>query len=179
MSLYPDYRYSKTGISGHAEILVNEICHNSYDYLRITIKNCCSFSNVAMSAEAPESQHNDGSSESVEDLTSEHQLPEPKMMDRYECDACGYIYEPARGDGNTIAIGTAFEDIDTSWRCPVCGATKRQFRNIGPTGNPSGFKENLGYGLGVNTLTPGQKNILIFGSLLLGFLFFMSLYGLK
>ncbi|MFN6219940.1 MAG: rubredoxin, partial [Aphanizomenon sp.] len=47
------------------------------------------------------------------------------------------------------------------------------------TGTSSGFKENLGYGLGVNTLTPTQKNILIFGALALGFLFFISLYGLQ
>ena len=40
-------------------------------------------------------------------------------------------------------------------------------------------KENLGYGFGVNTLTPSQKNILIFSALALGFLFFLSLYGLR
>ncbi|MFN7660533.1 MAG: rubredoxin, partial [Dolichospermum sp.] len=62
---------------------------------------------------------------------------------------------------------------------PVCIAKKTAFANIGPVGTASGFKENLGYGLGVNTLTPTQKNILIFGALALGFLFFISLYGLQ
>lgn len=104
---------------------------------------------------------------------------DPKYLDRYECDSCGYIYEPVKGDGAKFSGGTAFKEIPTSWRCPVCGAPKRQFRNIGPVGSPSGFKENLNYGMGVNRLTPGQKNILIFGSLVLGFIFFMSLYGLK
>lgn len=137
-----------------------------------------------MSTEATEPDFQNEGSDTLDNAEQSHQPPDPdptdpKMMDRYECSACGYIYEPVRGDGSNVAVGTAFEDIDPSWRCPVCSASKRQFQNIGPTGNPSGFKENLGYGLGVNTLTPGQKNILIFGSLLLGFLFFISLYGLK
>lgn len=104
----------------------------------------------------------------------------PKEMDRFECRACGYTYEPAKGDDrNRIKAGVQFEDLPLNWRCPVCSAPKKQFSNIGPAGAPSGFKENLNYGLGVNVLTPGQKNILIFGALALGFLFFISLYGLK
>ena len=105
---------------------------------------------------------------------------DPKDLDRHECKACGYVYEPVRGDdSNNIPAGVAFEQLPLDWRCPVCGARKTAFANIGPVGNPSGFKENLGYGLGVNTLTPGQKNLLIFGALALAFLFFMSLYGLS
>lgn len=104
----------------------------------------------------------------------------PEEMDCYECRSCGYSYEPAKGDDRSrIAAGTAFEDLPANWRCPVCSAPKKQFSNIGPVNKPSGFKENLNYGLGVNRLTPGQKNILIFGALALGFLFFLSLYGLK
>jgi rubredoxin len=104
----------------------------------------------------------------------------PKEMDRFECLACGYTYEPAKGDDrNNISPGIPFEDLVVNWRCPVCGAPKKRFVNVGPMGSPSGFKENLKYGLGVNTLTPGQKSILIFGALALGFLFFLSLYGLR
>lgn len=107
-------------------------------------------------------------------------ITDPKLMDRFECRSCGYIYEPVKGDDSTgIDAGTPFEEIYASWKCPVCTAPKRRFSNVGPAGNPSGFKENLGYGFGVNVMTPGQKNLLIFGSLLLGFLFFLSLYGLK
>ena len=42
-----------------------------------------------------------------------------------------------------------------------------------------GFDENLDFGLGVNRMTPGQKNVLIFGSLALGCAFFLSLYSLR
>ena len=104
----------------------------------------------------------------------------PEEMDRYECRSCGYAYEPLKGDSRaSIAIGVPFEDLPQDWRCPVCGARTSQFSNIGPKGSPSGFKENLKYGFGVNTLTPGQKNLLIFGSLAMAILFFLSLYGLK
>jgi rubredoxin len=104
----------------------------------------------------------------------------PQEMDQFECRACGYTYEPVKGDSTgNVAAGTAFDDLPVSWRCPVCGASRKQFSNIGPKDSPSGFKENLGYGFGVNTLTPGQKNILIFGALAAGFLFFLSLYGLR
>jgi rubredoxin len=105
---------------------------------------------------------------------------EPKPLDHYECRACGYIYEPEKGDSKRdIPGGTLFEELPANWRCPVCGARSKQFENIGPKGTASGFKENLGYGLGVNTLTPAQKNLLIFGALGLGFLLMLSLYGLQ
>ena len=101
-------------------------------------------------------------------------------LDRYECRACGYIYEPLKGDDkNNVSPKTSFDDLPFTWRCPVCGAPKKVFTNIGPVGQASGFKENLGYGFGVNQLTPGQKNILIFGALALAFLLFLSLYGLN
>jgi rubredoxin len=105
---------------------------------------------------------------------------EAKALDRYECRACGYVYEPEKGDNKRdIPPGTPFAELPPGWLCPVCGAKTTAFQNMGPTGSPSGFKENLGYGLGVNNLTPGQKNILIFGALALGVLFFLSLYGLQ
>ncbi len=109
----------------------------------------------------------------------ENTTPEPKPLDRYECRACGYVYEPAKGDDRRdIPSGTAFEDLPVNWRCPVCSAKKIAFVNIGPSGRASGFDENLNYGFGVNRMTPSQKNLLIFGGLGLAFLFFLSLYGL-
>ncbi|MGE5656677.1 MAG: rubredoxin [Actinomycetota bacterium] len=105
---------------------------------------------------------------------------EVKTLDRYECRACGYVYEPKKGSSQgQIPAGTAFEDLPQRWRCPVCGAAKSQFTNIGEEEGTSGFKENLRYGLGVNSLTPTQKNLLIFGGLAVGFLLLLSLYGLQ
>jgi rubredoxin len=98
----------------------------------------------------------------------------------YECRACGYVYEPSKGDGKAnIPAGTAFADLPEDWRCPVCGVRRSQFINIGASNVTSGFQENLSYGFGVNNLTPNQKNLLIFGGLILAFLFFMSLYSVN
>jgi len=49
-------------------------------------------------------------------------------MDKYVCDVCGYVYDPAEGDpDNGVASGTAFEDVPDDWECPVCGASKDDF----------------------------------------------------
>ncbi len=97
----------------------------------------------------------------------------------HECRLCGYVYEPNKGDGKgNVPPGTPFSELPSGWKCPVCGAKTNQFVSIGATNAPSGFQENLNYGFGVNNLTPNQKNLLIFGGLALGFLFFLSLYGL-
>lgn len=104
---------------------------------------------------------------------------QPQELDQYECRSCGYVYEPDKGDGRKIAPGTAFTEVPLTWRCPVCGAKPTQFSNIGPKGTASGFKENYGFGFGANTLTGAQKNVLIFSALALGFIFFLSLYGLR
>ena len=114
-----------------------------------------------------------------ESLSKEKTLAE-QAPSSYECRSCGYVYVPSKGDNQgEIPPGTLFTDLPSDWRCPVCGVRKTQFVNIGAQGAPSGFAENLNYGLGVNRLTPAQKNILIFGALALGFLFFLSLYGLS
>ncbi len=49
-------------------------------------------------------------------------------MQKYVCDACGYIYDPIKGDKDgDVAPGTAFEDVLASWVCPLCGADKESF----------------------------------------------------
>lgn len=49
-------------------------------------------------------------------------------MDRYVCNLCGYVYDPADGDpDNGVAPGTPFEDVPEDWTCPLCGAPKDEF----------------------------------------------------
>ena len=99
--------------------------------------------------------------------------------DRFECRACGYNYNPNKGDPkNKIIAGTPFSALPSDWKCPVCTAKKGVFINIG-TNAVSGFKENQGYGFGVNTMTESQKSLLIYGGLGLGILLFLSLYSLN
>ena len=53
-------------------------------------------------------------------------------MDKYECTACGYIYDPEKGDEvGGIAAGTSFENLPEDWVCPVCGVGKDQFEKVG------------------------------------------------
>lgn len=52
-------------------------------------------------------------------------------MDKYVCDVCGYIYDPAVGDpDNGIEPGTAFEDLPEDWLCPLCGVGKDKFSKV-------------------------------------------------
>lgn len=49
------------------------------------------------------------------------------------CMPCGFIYDPEEGDPDGgIEPGTPFEDIPDDWMCPICGATKADFRELLP-----------------------------------------------
>jgi rubredoxin len=49
-------------------------------------------------------------------------------MQKYVCDVCGYIYDPAEGDSDAkIPAGTSFEALPADWVCPMCGAGKDSF----------------------------------------------------
>ncbi|MCX7023575.1 MAG: rubredoxin [Spirochaetes bacterium] len=49
-------------------------------------------------------------------------------MKKYMCDVCGYIYDPAVGDGDGgIQPGTPFDQLPADWVCPMCGAGKDSF----------------------------------------------------
>jgi len=100
---------------------------------------------------------------------------------RFECRSCGFVYDPAEGIRKLeIPPGTPFSALDpVGFRCPVCRSRVGAFRDIGPRDKPSGFEENLNFGLGVNRLTPGQKNVLIFTGFALAIAFFLSLYSLR
>ncbi len=49
-------------------------------------------------------------------------------MQKYVCNACGYVYDPQQGDpDNGIEPGTAFADLPGDWVCPDCGVGKEEF----------------------------------------------------
>jgi len=52
-------------------------------------------------------------------------------MEKWECTACGYIYDPEKGDPeNGIDPGTKFEDLSDDWVCPQCGVSKEFFQKM-------------------------------------------------
>ncbi len=53
---------------------------------------------------------------------------QPASSDKYYCTACGYIYDPEKGDPeHGFPAGTRFEDLPETWICPVCGTEKIDF----------------------------------------------------
>ena len=95
-----------------------------------------------------------------------------------ECTGCGFVYDESRGDPNyPVAAGTTYEELPEDWKCPICAAPKAEF--LEKTLAVGGFQQNQGYGLGTNTMTGGEKNVLIYAMLALGFLFFMSGYFMQ
>lgn len=52
----------------------------------------------------------------------------PAPFLRFICNACGLIYDEAKGDPDSgLAAGTRFADIPDDWACPLCGVTKADF----------------------------------------------------
>jgi rubredoxin len=52
-------------------------------------------------------------------------------MTRYECQICGYIYDPEKGDpDNGVLPGTSFDNLPPGWVCPVCGSLPDQFSPV-------------------------------------------------
>ncbi len=125
----------------------------------------------------------DSNSSLKDESPSQDQKTKPiidKTDDLYECRSCGYVYDPKDGVKKLgIVGGTPFLSLDKeTFRCPVCRLGLDAFKNIGSRSKPSGFEENLNYGFGINKLTEGQKNVLIFGGLAFAFACFLSLYSL-
>jgi rubredoxin len=54
-----------------------------------------------------------------------------EKMEKWECTACGYIYDPEKGDPeNGINPGTPFEELPDDWVCPQCGVGKEFFQKM-------------------------------------------------
>jgi len=49
-------------------------------------------------------------------------------MQKFVCNACGYIYDPEKGDpDNGVETGAPFADLPADWVCPDCGVGKEEF----------------------------------------------------
>ncbi|KAH7422230.1 hypothetical protein KP509_13G098300 [Ceratopteris richardii] len=96
----------------------------------------------------------------------------------WECRSCGYLYDQSKGEPMyPVAAGTEFDRLPEDWRCPTCGAPQSYFNS--KSVEIAGFAENQNYGLGTNSLTSGQKSLLIYGSLFFFFCLFLSGYFLQ
>jgi rubredoxin len=63
-------------------------------------------------------------------------MARPEEMCQCQTVNCGCIYNPDKGDRKgKIPPGTAFEEIPQRWRCPVCGAGKKNFRPLAGPGS--------------------------------------------
>ncbi|KAJ6823956.1 uncharacterized protein M6B38_128355 [Iris pallida] len=120
--------------------------------------------------------------EELEDVDVVPRRPEEKfaVLDTgvHECRSCGYLYKESAGDPSyPVPPGLQFAKLPEDWRCPTCGAARSFF--VSKSVEVAGFAENQQFGLGANTLTSGQKALLIYGSLLFFFVLFLSGYFLQ
>lgn len=59
---------------------------------------------------------------------SKYPFEEDFIMEKYVCQVCGYVYDPADGDPDGgIAPGTPFAELPEDWECPSCGVGKEDF----------------------------------------------------
>ena len=69
---------------------------------------------------------------------------------KHRCTNCDWEYDETKGDsmmiGGQIKPGTAFADLPSNWRCPVCRASKDSFTEL--VVEIPGFEVNQGYGFG-------------------------------
>lgn len=46
----------------------------------------------------------------------------------HKCKVCGFIYNPEVGDPAAgVTAGTDFNDLPSTWRCPICGVSTDDF----------------------------------------------------
>ena len=65
-------------------------------------------------------------------MSTDRTLAQPQTR-RWICELCGWVYGPEEGDPDGgIPPGTRFEEIPDDWMCPICGATKSDFRELEP-----------------------------------------------
>jgi flavin reductase (DIM6/NTAB) family NADH-FMN oxidoreductase RutF/rubredoxin len=57
------------------------------------------------------------------DKTKFEKKPTGEVFAKYECAACGYIYDEEKE-------GTKFNDLPDDWLCPICGSEKEDFYKL-------------------------------------------------
>jgi len=73
-------------------------------------------------------------------VNEENRLLEPDdlSLNRYQCQVCGYIYDPAQGDPEFgVMPGTPFSRLPADWTCPLCDEGPQVFRRY--EGRQQGF----------------------------------------
>ena len=52
-------------------------------------------------------------------------------MQKYQCEICGYVYDPAQGDpDNGVPANTPLDKWPPDWVCTICGASQDQFAPV-------------------------------------------------
>jgi rubredoxin len=63
-------------------------------------------------------------------------MAKPEEMFQCQSVNCGYFYDPDKGDRKgKIPKGTSFADLPEEWKCPICGAGKKNFRPLAGPGS--------------------------------------------
>jgi len=118
----------------------------------MTLKNLEEFKDSELDPETKKIKEKQAENEKLRAAEKFMQVDEGK----FECQACGYVYEPEKGDKFAgIQRGTEFNQLPESFSCPACRSPKLQFKNIKKV--IAGFADNQKYGFGGNSLTGGQK----------------------
>lgn len=82
-------------------------------------------------------------------------------MKKYVCSVCGYIYDEAKGIPEAgIAPGTRWEDLPADWKCPLCGASKSEFREVGVAAGPKKAINIMDTPTDLKELSPLEMSIL-------------------
>jgi rubredoxin-NAD+ reductase len=84
---------------------------------------------------------------------------------RYICDACGFIYDEAKGDPDSgLAPGTRFDDIPDDWFCPLCGLSKSELRLLPESPVASATTKKTAAKVGTNKNRGSEDTIVIVGA---------------
>ncbi|MDK2813233.1 MAG: hypothetical protein PWQ08_488 [Clostridiales bacterium] len=82
-------------------------------------------------------------------------------MKQYLCTVCGYIYDEATGIPESgIAPKPKWEQLPRDWECPMCGASKADFREVGAPAAEQKSGNAVGGPTDLKELTPLEMSAL-------------------